>query len=100
MPWPEYDEGVEAFIRVASKECWSDRRYDSEKVSRMLNDKAGINQASLTDIKSMLTFCVRGERFCDGHVGAMISNGDVQRILGRLAEITRKPVDPLRTPPV
>jgi len=61
MPWPEYDDAVEAFIRVASKDSWSNRRYDSAEVSRMLNDEITINQAKLADIKSMLTFCVPGE---------------------------------------
>ena len=89
-PWPEYDDAVGAFIESASKDCWSDRRSDSEKVSRMLNDEAGIHQASLAEIESMLTFCVRGERFCDGHVGAMISSGNVRRILERLAELTTR----------
>lgn len=53
----------------------------------MLNDERKINQASLADIRCMLTFCVREERFCDGHIGAMISEGYVRRILERLAEI-------------
>jgi hypothetical protein len=36
----------------------------------------------------MLTYCVRGERFCDGHLGGMIEKGHVQRILQRLREIS------------
>ena len=35
----------------------------------------------------MLTFCVRGERFCDGHWAAMIEGGQVRRLLERLAEL-------------
>ena len=35
----------------------------------------------------MLTFCVRGERFCDGHWAAMIEGGQVRRLLERLKEI-------------
>ncbi|MFN8413162.1 MAG: DUF6508 domain-containing protein [Anaerolineales bacterium] len=35
----------------------------------------------------MLTFCVRGERFSDGHWGAMIEEGYIRRLLERLIEI-------------
>jgi hypothetical protein len=43
--------------------------------------------ASLTQIQSVLTFCVRGERFSDGHWGAMIEKGYIRRLLERLNEI-------------
>jgi hypothetical protein len=32
----------------------------------------------------MLTYCVRGERFCDGHWAAMLESGRVVAILRRL----------------
>jgi hypothetical protein len=35
----------------------------------------------------MLTFCVRGERFSDGHWAAMIEKGYIRRVLERLNEI-------------
>jgi hypothetical protein len=35
----------------------------------------------------MLTYVVRGERFCDGHWGAMVEGGQVRRLLQRLAEL-------------
>jgi hypothetical protein len=37
--------------------------------------------------KTMLTFCVWGERFCDGHWAAMNQGGHVRRLLERLAEL-------------
>ena len=43
--------------------------------------------ASLAQIKTMLTFCVRGERFCDGHWGAMVSEGRIGAILHRLSKL-------------
>jgi hypothetical protein len=46
-----------------------------------------VKAADLTKIKTMLTFCVRGERFSDGHWGAMIEGGDVRRLLERLGKI-------------
>ena len=47
---------------------------------------ARVRRASLDEIRTMLTYCVRGERFCDGRWGAMIQGGHVQRLLERLAE--------------
>jgi hypothetical protein len=35
----------------------------------------------------MLTFCVRGERFSDGHCGEMIEKGYIRRLLERLNKI-------------
>jgi hypothetical protein len=53
----------------------------------MLNDDKVIASADLSRIKIMLTFIVRGERFCDGHWGEMIRNGYVRILLERLKEL-------------
>jgi hypothetical protein len=53
----------------------------------MLRDEELVRTASLAQIKTMLTFCVRGERFSDGHWGAMVEKGYIRRILERLNEI-------------
>ena len=53
----------------------------------MLQDEERVKAASLEEIKSMLTFCVRGERFSSGHWGVMISQGYIRRLLERLQEI-------------
>ena len=87
MPWPEYDQVIKDFFRVASYECWSDYDYLSEEAGQMLKNADVIKTADLDQIKTMLTYCVRGERFCDGHWGAMIEGGYVKRILQRLGEI-------------
>ena len=86
MPWPEYEEVVEEFFRVASSEWWMDDEYSPEEARRMLENGALIKAADLAQIKTMLTYCVRGERFCDGHWGAMIDGGHIRRLLLRLAE--------------
>jgi hypothetical protein len=64
MPWPRYDAIVVRFFEAAL-----------------------VRRASLDQVKTMLTCCVRGERFGEGHWGAMIEGGQVQRLLERLAEI-------------
>ena len=87
MPWPDYDEVVIEFFRAAGKDCWCDYAYHPEEAGRMLEDKEFVKVSSLSQIKTMLTYCVRGERFCDGHWAAMIERGHIRGLLERLAEI-------------
>lgn len=87
MPWPEYDEIVEEFFRTASTECWIDYNYRPEEACRMLENDDVLKTADLAQIKTMLTYCVRWERFCDGHWDEMIKGGHVRRLLQRLAEL-------------
>ena len=87
LPYPEYDEVVDEFFKAASKECWLDFEYNPEEAYRMLKDEGVVRAADLAEIKTMLTFCVRGERFSDGHWEEMIKSGYVRRLLDRLGEI-------------
>lgn len=87
LPYPFYDPVVTAFFRLASAECWIDYGYDPAKAGQMLKDEKFVKAGSLAQIKTMLTFCLRGERFSDGHWGAMIEQGYIRRLLERLNEI-------------
>jgi hypothetical protein len=82
--WPHYAEVVEDFYRAVAKECWNDFDYLKHGAGLMIENEAYIAQASLADIQSMLTWCVRRERFCDGHHGSVIEKGYVLNILRRL----------------
>jgi len=81
----EYNELVKEFFRLAASPCWQDRDYLSKKAGHMLRDQNLIKKASLDQIKTMLTFCVREERFCEGHWAAVIKAGYIRQILERLA---------------
>jgi hypothetical protein len=83
--WPDYDAAVVGFYKLLAKECWEDVQYNLHGAGTMLKSPAYIAQANLAEIQSMLTWCTRGERFCDGHWGAMIEQGSVLQILQRLA---------------
>lgn len=90
LPWPEYQAIVTEFFRIAAKECWSDYDYRPDDAGRLLMDDETVRAADLEQIRTMLTFCARGERFSDGHWAAMIEGGHVRRLLERLAEIRRR----------
>jgi hypothetical protein len=84
MPYPDYHPLVEEFFRTVSGGGWLDSEYNPEQAYRMIQDEALIKTASLAQIRTMLTFCVRGERFSDGHWAEMIEKGYIRRLLERL----------------
>ena len=84
MPYPVYPSDVEQFYRLAGRPCWSDYDYEPKKAARMLHDDAFIKRAMLTEVVTMLTYCVRGERFSDGHWAAMLESGRIVALLKRL----------------
>jgi hypothetical protein len=86
LPYPDYDPLVNEFFRAISS-AWLDYDYNPEEAYQMLKDENLIKIASLAQIKTMLTFCVRGERFSDGHWEEMIEKGYIRRLLERLNEI-------------
>lgn len=83
-PYPEYEDDVLEFYMLAGQPCWSDFDYKPREAARMLADEEFISQCSLEDIKTMLTYCVRGERFSDGHWAIMLTSGRVVALLNRL----------------
>ena len=89
MQYPDYNPLVEEFFRLVSS-SWLDHEYDPEQAYRMLKAEQAVKTASLSQIKTLLTFCVRGERFSDGHWAAMIEKGYIRRVLERLNEIKSK----------
>lgn len=90
FPFPEYDPVVKEFFRLASQEQWCDYSYQPKEIAEKLSEENSIEGSSLAEIKSLLTYYVRGERFCDGHCGAMIERGFICRILKRLKVLNKK----------
>ena len=86
MPYPNYNPLTEEFFRVVSG-SWLDHEYNPDQAYEMLRDENLVKTASLSQIKTMLTFCVRGERFSDGHWEEMIEKGYIRQLLERLNEI-------------
>ena len=87
LTYPHYNPVVEEFFRLVSSKGWLDYEYNPEQAYQMLNDENLVKIASLYQIRTMLTFCVRGERFSDGHWGAMIEQGYIRRLLERLNDL-------------
>ncbi len=87
FPWPEYDEVVHRFVSVASQPEWRDPSYLSNQMASTFEDPTIIDNADLNQLKTILTYFVRGERFIDGHWETMIQQGYICRLLRRLQEL-------------
>jgi hypothetical protein len=84
LPYPVYKDDVWRFYWLAGQPKWADFDYVPSEAARMLRDDAFIEEATLAEVKTMLTYCVRGERFGDGHWAAMLESGRVSALLRRL----------------
>jgi hypothetical protein len=84
MPYPIYDPQVTAFFAAAGQACWADYGYHPAEAAQMLTDPQFVAQANLPQLKTMLTYCVRGERFSDGFWGKLITSGKIEQLLQRL----------------
>jgi hypothetical protein len=91
---PQYPDDVVAFFRWAKDGVWIDPGYDPKIASKLIQDDAYIAQATVDELRPLITFCVRGERFHDGHWANMLEQGRVQAILRRLKEI-REEMEPV-----
>lgn len=87
MGYPKYAPLVDEFFKVVSQEHWVDYDYSSKNAGQMIESEETIRQADIDQIKTMLTYYNRGERFSDGHWGALIRNGTVRRLLERLKDL-------------
>jgi hypothetical protein len=89
FPSPEYHPIVREFTNEASKECWCDFQYVQNiiEIKAVLENVEITKSFSFSQIKTFLTYCIRGERFCDGHWAAMIERGYIRAILERLQDL-------------
>lgn len=85
-PYPIYAKVVDEFYEHARQDCWLVIDYRATG-DRLVSEPGAIEQASLEQLCSLVTYYVRGERFCDGHWGSMIAKGYVKRLLLRLAQL-------------
>lgn len=85
--YPHYVEAVERFFALAGEACWIDQGYKPIESSEMLKDANFIKRANWEQVKQMLTFCVRSERFNDGAWAGAIESGKIVLLLRRIAAL-------------
>jgi hypothetical protein len=90
---PVYEDDVLEFFEAAGREWWTDFDYARHDVHAMIGDDDFIRSCSMDDFKTMLTFCVRGERFCDGLWQRLLESGRIAKLLRRLQELRQSVAD-------
>jgi hypothetical protein len=83
-----YQPLVVEFFNLLAQECWLDHDYDPAEAYRVLTDPQQLKTADLAKLRSLFTWCLRGERFCEGHWGQVITSGMLREIMNRLREIS------------
>lgn len=61
----------------------------SETAESYVDNPELLAEASLDDCLKLLTCHVRSDRFCEGHLGAMLENGHIVAVLRRMREIRK-----------
>lgn len=83
----DYSADVTRFFQAISADCWTDQEYEPERVEMLLEQPNYIEQANLEELVTLLTYCERGEKYCDGHWINMLEMQYVKRILTRMASL-------------
>ena len=82
----KYHPSVLTFFELVSQEHWKDYKYVDNFSEEMI--KPGkIEEASINQLKTIITWCDRVERFVEGHWEYVIKDEIIKRVLLRLKEI-------------
>lgn len=87
MPHLEYLPEVYSFFELAAQKHWVDYDYGAKSPQEILGSPGRLADATLDEIKTVLTYCVRGERFGDGHWAHLLREGKIRDVLTRLKKI-------------
>ena len=87
LAYPNYAADVIEFFHSLHQPPWLHFDYMSDRTRDLVADIEKMNTAMLEEIKAVLTWCARGERFCDGHWISVLEGGVVQAALHRLAAL-------------
>ena len=79
--FPLYDEEVNNWIHEFYRLKLSDYNYLDN--ARIYKHKK-IEELSLEETLSYITFIIRGERFCDGHIASYLEDGTIEKLCNNL----------------
>lgn len=90
FPFLNYDDSVDAFQKSLRDHGWIvpfDWPAWQNRAEEYVNDPKELESATPETIQKLLTTHSRKERFCEGHLAAMIECGHVAALLRRLESI-------------
>lgn len=86
--------GMDDFIRAFyNLEGFADTRYYDTLERYVSTDgddflvRSDVEHADIDFIRAAITWCIRGDRFCDGCLATFAANGFLDRCLNRLKEL-------------
>lgn len=87
MPYTSWSKNLRSFVDDVYKNRFIDFSYiaNHEKIKDKL-----IEELTLGECITKLTFFIRGERFCEGLILLCMEDGTILRILKRIRELTEK----------
>ena len=91
MPYFNFNESVMEFLQSLYKNGWVTPAFDwtkwQQSAQEFVNSPHKIEKADSATILKLFTTHVRKERFCEGHLAAMIENGQIVQLLRRLRRL-------------
>ena len=84
----KYHPSVLTFFELVSQEHWKDYKYVDNFSEKMIGP-GKIEEASINQLKTILTWCDRTERFFEGHWEYVIENDIIKRVLKRLIQLNK-----------
>ena len=81
LGFPLYSEEVDNWIHEFYRLKLADYNY-LDNVKTYKNKK--IEELTLEETLSYLTFIIRGERFCDGHIASYLEDGTIEKLCNKL----------------
>ena len=81
LGYPLYDKEVENWIKEFYRLKLTDFNYLEN--FEIYNHKE-IEKLSIEETLSYITFIIRGEKFCDGHIASALENGTIEKLCNNL----------------
>lgn len=86
----EYRKDVKEFFTLLQEREWDYLDYLSPEIREFIKNPDKIQFATLKQIKGILTYCLKGERYVEGHRNVMLKRGVVQAALKRLKNLNTR----------
>lgn len=83
---PAYTDDVWEFFSMLEASPLMDMNYSPERECDHIESPEYIEQANIDELRALLTYICRGERFCDGYWLSVLRDGSLVAVLDRLAQ--------------
>ncbi len=87
LPFPAYEDYMQAFFREASRPCWQVDLTEPDDVASIVYCECEIALAGLSDIQRMITWLVTSGNELPNHRQMLAEDGRIASILRRLRRI-------------